>query len=256
MAASVAVAKAKPRNGGGLLAKPGPWVDLGLTLPVFLLYHLGVVFLHLRNGTDLLTGPLMQLAEGNRGIYLLLTAAIGVVFAGVFAVLGRGQTFRPMKFVQMAIEGVIYAVAMRMGASYVVGNLFAGNVKMEGGPFGGLVQSCGAGFYEELAFRVVFFGLGAKALVWWFSHQKVGVVTTSSSKLSLKSMVIMLLWCVVAAAAFSGMHYIGDYGDPFRLTTFTFRFLLGVALSLIYATRGFAAAVWSHALYDVWVIVL
>jgi hypothetical protein len=243
-------------GGGGLLAKPGPWVDLGLTLPVFLIYHLGVAFLHLRNGTDLLTAPLMQLAEGNRGIYLLITAAIGVVFAAVFAVLGRGQTFRPMKFAQMAMEGIAYAVAMRIGASYVVGNLFAGNVKMDGGPFGGIVQSCGAGFYEELAFRVIVFGLGAKALVWWFSHQTVGVVAASPSKLSVRSLVIMLVWCCVAAAAFSGMHYIGEYGDTFKLTSFTFRFLLGVALSLIYATRGFAAAVWSHALYDVWVIVL
>ena len=119
-----AVAAAPVTSRASFLAKPGPWVDLGLTLPVFLIYHFGVVFLHLRNGTDLLTGPLMQLAEGNRGIYLLITAAIGVVFAGVFALLGRGQAFRPMKFVQMAIEGVVYAVAMRMGASYVVGNVF------------------------------------------------------------------------------------------------------------------------------------
>jgi hypothetical protein len=32
--------------------------------------------------------------------------------------------------------------------------------------------------------------------------------------------------------------------------------LLGLALTLIYVTRGFAAAVWAHATYDVWVLVL
>jgi len=26
-------------------------------------------------------------------------------------------------------------------------------------------------------------------------------------------------------------------------------------LTLVYATRGFAAAVWTHALYDIWVLV-
>jgi len=31
--------------------------------------------------------------------------------------------------------------------------------------------------------------------------------------------------------------------------------VLGLALTLIFATRGFAAAVWTHALYDVWVLV-
>src|SRR5713101_6787124 len=105
----MAAATAQKPEGSGFLAKPGPWVDLGLTLPLFLAYHLGVVFMHLRNGTDVLTGPLMQLAEGNRGIYLLITAAIGVVFASVFAILGRGQAFRPSKLAQIAIEGVVYA---------------------------------------------------------------------------------------------------------------------------------------------------
>lgn len=252
----MAAVTAEPSTGGSFLAKPGPWVDLGLTLPVFLVYHFGVVFLHLRNGTDLLTGPLMQLAEGNRGMYLLITAAIGVVFAGVFAALGRGQVFRPAKFAQIAIEGVVYAIAMRMGAAYVVGNIFAGGIKDDGGPLGGVVQSCGAGFYEELAFRVVLFGLGAKALVWWLARQKVGVVTNTASRLSFRSIAIMLGWSVVVALVFSGVHYIGAYGDAFKLTTFTFRFVLGVALTLIYATRGFAAAVWTHMLYDVWVIVL
>jgi hypothetical protein len=29
-----------------LRAKPGAWVDLGLTLPLFVVYHLGVVFFY------------------------------------------------------------------------------------------------------------------------------------------------------------------------------------------------------------------
>ena len=243
---------------GGLLSKPGPWVDLGLTLPVFIVYHLGVVFLHLRNGTDLLTGPLLDLAEGNRAMYLLITAGIGVVFAAIFALLGRGQTFRPAKFVQISIEGLAYAVLLRLGASYVVGNLFAavGRVQDDGGPLGGIVQSCGAGFYEELTFRVLLFGVGAKALVWFFARQNVGLVAGTTPRLTFRSIVIMVVWCAVVAAVFSGVHYLGPYGDPFKLTTFTFRFVLGVLLTLIYATRGFAAAVWAHMLYDVWVIVL
>ena len=68
---------------------------------------------------------MLRIAEGNRAIYLLITASIGVVFAGFFGVIGRGQTFRPQKFVQIALEGVLYAVLMRLGAGYVVGRLFA-----------------------------------------------------------------------------------------------------------------------------------
>ena len=44
--------------------------------------------------------------------------------------------------------------------------------------------------------------------------------------------------------------------DEFKVDTFTFRALLGLALTLVFVTRGFAAAVWTHLVYDVWVLVL
>ena len=58
------------------------------------------------------------------------------------------------------------------------------------------------------------------------------------------------------AVLFSGMHYLGPLGDPFQMKSFVARMVLGLALTLVYAMRGFAAAVWTHALYDVWVLVL
>jgi hypothetical protein len=32
--------------------------------------------------------------------------------------------------------------------------------------------------------------------------------------------------------------------------------MCGLAFTLIYAFRGFAPAVWTHAIYDIWVLVL
>lgn len=269
--------------------KPGAWVDLGLTLPIFVAYHLGVVFLKVRNGTDLVTGQLLQLAEGNRGVYVLITLAIGVVFAGVFSWLARGEVFRPEKFLQIAIEGVAYAVLMRLAGAYAVqsvfgtpkaalmtgGEVFAGAVPggaaaaaAEGGRFVGLVMSMGAGFYEELTFRVILFGLGAKIMVWLFARETVGLVNAgpagsrppgapppAPARLSARAALVMLLWSLVAATVFSGIHYVGPLADSFQLSSFTFRFVLGMALTLIYALRGFAAVVWAHTLYDVWVLV-
>ena len=240
-------------DAGKLSDKPGPWVDLGLTLPIFLVYHLGVVFLRVQNATDIVTAPLLTLAEGNRTVYVGITAGIGLVFATVFALLGRGQAFRPRKFVQIALEGVVYALFMRVGAGYIVGRLFAGNIKDEG-RLVGLVMSLGAGFYEELAFRVVLFGLGAKLLVWLVAKEPV-VLVAGSQRMSARAMILMFIWSFVAAVVFAGVHYVGAYGDKFDLASFAFRMFLGLALTLIYATRGFAAAVWTHALYDVWVLV-
>jgi len=260
-------------------AKPGAWGELALTLPVFLVYQLGVVFLNVRNATDLVTVRLLELSHGDRLLYLGLTASIGLVMSGVFAVLGRGQTLHAKKLVQIVIEGAAYAIAMGAATSWIVGKLFAtiplrvivpdtalagsrwmfagppANAVADAGPFTGLVMSLGAGFYEELAFRAVLFGLGAKVLVWLFARQKVGFVG-SAPRLSVTSIAVMVVWAVVCAAAFSGMHYLGSLGDPFDMKSFVARMVLGLMLTLVYAMRGFAAAVWTHALYDVWVLVL
>jgi hypothetical protein len=62
-------------------------------------------------------------------------------------------------------------------------------------------------------------------------------------------------WAFVAAGMFSAMHYIGPMSDDFDLKSFVFRWVLGMTLTVIYVFRGFAAAVWAHSFYDVWVMV-
>jgi hypothetical protein len=260
-----------PASGGRLADKPGAWVDLALTLPIFVGYQLGVVFLRVKNASDLVTGPLLQLANGSRVNYLGMTLAIGVVFAGIFALVGRGQAFRFGKFVQIAIEGAVYAVVMRIGANYIVGRLpmlaclsgprpptllaVAAPSPLGSDPMTGFVMSLGAGFYEELAFRVVLFGLGAKLLVLLLARERMSLVE-QGPRLTFRAFVIMTAWALVSAAIFSGVHYVGALGDNFQLGSFVFRFVLGLALTLIFVLRGFAAAVWTHALYDAWVLVL
>lgn len=236
--------------------RPGAWVDLGLTLPIFLVYQVAVGFLGVQNGTDMVTGALLRLSDGNPTTYLLATGAIGVIFAGVFALLGRGQAFRPRKFLQIALEGVVYAVLMRLAAGYVVGRVFAGNIKDES-RFVGFIMSLGAGFYEELSFRVILFGLGAKLLTWFVARQEIELTTTGAParRFSFTSLAVMVGWAFVCAVVFSAVHYIGPMSDSFAMPSFVFRLVLGLVLTLIFATRGFAAAVWTHALYDVWVLV-
>jgi hypothetical protein len=238
-----------------LAAKPGGWTELALTLPVFLIYQLGVVFLNVRNATDLVTGQILALAHGDRMTYLELTSGVGLALMFVFALVGRGQAFRPSKIVQIVIEGAAYAIAMGTATSWIVGKMFAGPAPATiGGPLSGVVMALGAGFYEELAFRVVLFGLGAKLLAWLFVRERVDLVGGNPG-LGLGAILIMVVWAFASAAIFSGMHYLGPLGDHFDERTFVARAVLGLALTLVYASRGFAAAVWTHALYDVWVLV-
>ncbi len=219
-----------------------PWTDLALTLPIFLLYHLGVVFLPVRNAADPVTSELKALAHHSLPLYASLTVAIGAAFVLVLALLGRGRSLSPSRFAWMAAEGVVYAIAMRLFGGWVVGNLpLAGGDAgaLPSGPFGSIVMSLGAGFYEELLFRVGLFGVGA-----WVIKTMLG--------LGPSGLVALALWALASSAAFSGWHHVGPLADAFDGKVFAYRAACGLALTAIYAFRGFAPAVWTHTLYDVW----
>src|SRR5690606_1019960 len=99
------------------------WSDLALTLPIFVVYHLGVVLLKVRNAADMVTAHLTDLADRHILIYWGLTLAIGAALVAVFAVLGKGQVFETQRFVMIALEGVAYAFVMRLAAGRAVGVL-------------------------------------------------------------------------------------------------------------------------------------
>lgn len=220
-----------------------PWTDLGLTLPIFVIYHLGVVWLPQRNAADWVTFQLVQLANHDVWAYAGLTLAIALVYVGVLWLAGRGQTLRWDRFTWLFTEAVTYAVAMRIIAAYVVGRVLMAPAE----PLGlipSTIMSLGAGFYEEIAFRVLLFGLGLKLL---HVILQAGV---------LKKGVLAVGWAVICALVFSGWHHVGELGDPFELKTFVFRAVCGLVFTVIYAFRGFAPVVWTHALYDLWVLLL
>jgi hypothetical protein len=238
-------------------SKPSAWEELALTLPIFLLYHGGVVFLGIQNATDFLTRAMMLAAEGSTGRYLGITALLGAIFVGIFLVLGRGNSFRSGKFVQIALEGAVYAFVGRFLAAYVVGRIFAASgLVAEQGRVAGFIMSLGAGFYEEIAFRILLFGLGVKFLLWFWQGQRITLIGSGSFRFAPRSIFFVIAWGLVSCVVFSGMHYVGELSDPFQLKSFLFRLVLGLFFTLVYMTRGFAAAVWTHALYDVWVLVL
>jgi hypothetical protein len=231
------------------LPRSDPWTDLGLTLPIFVVYHLGVVFLPVRNAADPVTMRLRELANYSVATYALFTLLIGALFVGVLAVLGRGKALSGWRFALVACEGLVYAAALRFAASYLLGALPlsapasaapAGASSVE---FTGVIMSLGAGFYEEIAFRVLLFGSGS-----WI----VGALMEKGAT----EVLVKIGWAAVTAILFSAWHYTGALGDAFDARSFVYRAICGFLLATVYAFRGFAPAVWTHALYDVWALVL
>lgn len=141
-------------------------------------------------------------------------------------------------FLSMILESVVYAVLVTVVIVGFLETILAMKVYNDIETLNKVqlfALSLGAGLYEELFFRVILVGGLAWLLMNLFS--KKGVAYT--------------LAAVLAALLFSGVHYIGEYGDFFTLGSFLFRFLFGLALNVIYVTRGFGIAAWTHAIYDV-----
>jgi uncharacterized membrane protein YjjP (DUF1212 family) len=104
-----------------------------------------------------------------------------------------------------------------------------------------LMLALGAGLYEELLFRVLLVGGLAAGLQWMLGG---------------KRWVSGVIAAVIGAVVFSAFHYIGEYGDRLELMSFTYRAIAGLAFSALYLVRGFGITAWTHALYDVYVMVI
>lgn len=250
-------------------SKSGPWTDLALTLPIFVGYHVGVIFLPVRNAADIVTKQLHEVANYDIWAYLMLTLAIGAGYVTPLLLAGRGSHIKIDKFAWMGTEGIVYAFSMRLLAGYTVAHVMAvvadpgivglmnvapalsSSVEAAGASAhlsdraAGAIMSLGAGFYEELVFRVGLYGAGATLLLFLFN------VSSLTSRLFSR-----IAWAVLCACIFSGWHYVGELGESFDLMTFIFRAVCGLVFTLIYHFRGFAPAVWTHALYDIWVLAL
>lgn len=231
--------KSALRRGVDVLTTPyDPLTSLVLTIPVFLVYHLGILVVDLRNGADLVTAAVAELLHRSVLGYvcLTLTVALGLFAAGTR--LRRAHEIDRRALVAVVSESAIWAGAMMIVVGGVVARVFhaqLGGVSM--GPIDRVVMAAGAGFHEELLFRVILFAGGA-----WLVRQGTGGKTSAE-----------LIVAPIAATIFSAAHYVGPFGDPFQLSSFTFRFLAGIWFTLVYRFRGFAVAVYTHALYDLFV---
>lgn len=225
--------------------------SLVLVFPLFLIYQVGVLFtLPLLNGADFLTVFLFRNLGLSTSAYLGYTAIVAAAFAASVVVLRRRQQFDPGLVWRVFIESGIYALTMGSLIVFVMTRVFGISPRLSGGGVGGIatqgfgtriVMSLGAGVYEETVFR-----LGLMA----------GLTALLERGIGLRRWVAVTLGLVSSSLLFSAMHHIPPYGDPFTIGVFTFRVLAGACFGLLFWFRGFAVAVYTHALYDLYVLVV
>jgi hypothetical protein len=229
-----------------LEASRAPRYSVLFAVPLLLAYEVLAWLLAdrsgLRNGADVLVKWLFVSFGGQRGllVFELALAAFGIWLVVRDMKLHR-DPLRPRIFAAMLAEAAVLALVVGL----VVGQLTSALIRSLSVPQiheldlpTQLMLSLGAGIYEELLFRVIIVGalaaIGNKVLRW--TPQVAGMVA-----------------CVVGALLFSAFHYVGPFGDPLEVGSFTFRFLAGMVFSALYLLRGFGITAWTHALYDVYV---
>jgi hypothetical protein len=206
----------------------------------------------LRNGADALFRAAFTQIAGVYGPMLFMAA---IILLGLFLVVrdlrvNRGG-LRPLVFGGMLLESIAVAAAFGLiigvATAKLIGSLqmlmiaqvAQGGIKSMAWPTR-LMLSLGAGLYEELFFRVF--------LV-------TGLATAGRVLLGFSTRVTSVFAVVISAIVFSAFHYVGPFGDPFEIQSFTFRMLSGLAFSVLYVLRGFGVTAWTHALYDSFLLV-
>jgi hypothetical protein len=224
--------------------------SLLFVLPLLLLYEVGAWSIAgptsgMRNGADVL----LRAALAVGGVHgTAAFAALLIVAGAVLIVLERRRERVPLRapvFGAMLAESAAYAVLFGAAVGTVTQWLVGARLAADGGVAtlpvrDQVVLSLGAGLYEELLFRVLLVG-GLAAL-----FAAVGMRKKNAG----------IAAALLAAFLFSAFHYIGPYAYPLELQSFVFRFLAGLAFSGLFLLRGFGIAAWTHALYDVFLVVL
>jgi membrane protease YdiL (CAAX protease family) len=218
------------------------------------MYEVLVVFANQDALTQVRVGAEVWLKQlfaliGSAGLATFGAAVLIVGFAIFWYERKQHIPLRPRFFLWMILESAVYAVIVAILVSGLVGAILT--VAASGSGVAALQNvasmdlslklalSIGAGIYEELLFRVIL----------------VGGLFLLARRIAPRRGIAYAIAAIVGAVIFSWVHYLGPYGDVFTVGSFLFRFFFGLVLNFIFLLRGFGIAAWTHALYDVMLVV-
>lgn len=222
--------------------------DLVLIFPLLVVYQLGVLFTYpLLNGVDFVSTFLFGSLGFTRTQYLMFVGSVFIAFSVTLVMLKRHQRFHPRVIVPILLESSIYALSMGSLIFLVMTKLLgispsalAAGLEQQGF-VARVVMSLGAGVYEEIVFRLGLLG---------------GLAALFGRVLSWQRFVAAGAALLLSSVAFSAVHHLPPLGDPLDLQVFVFRVLAGVFFGLLFWFRGLAVAVYTHAFYDLYVLLL
>lgn len=158
---------------------------------------------------------------------VIFSTSLFLIFA-FFSIKGKKKVHINMNYFPfMLLESIVYAYFF----ANMVFFLRRGMLLTIFSSKDGLVLSIGAGFYEELIFRL-------------FPMLMLKLFVKNGDRRAIPVLVVVL----VSSVLFSLFHYIGP--ESYSYESFVFRFIAAIILFVIFIVRGFGIAVYTHTIYD------
>ena len=213
-------------------------------LPLLVIYEVLIVlsqsrYWGIRNAADVWIRTFLMAFDLQAQHITFLLIGISLALIPIAKSRARGIKLKTNYFALMFAECLAFSLVLGV----VLQSILRLGGLSSGGPGSGLVQnlalSVGAGLFEEIIFRVILLNLLFLLL----------------SPLLRKKVVAAAVSVLLASFLFSLSHYVGTMADTWQLYSFMFRWVAGLLFTVLYFVRGFAITAYTHALYDIWVLV-
>ena len=226
-----------------LTVSKSPLYSFIFTLPLFLLYEVGIFLIssrdidQLRNGADVLMRQVLE----SFGIYGMYGFGGTFLIGFLIAFIRQKKNLRTSEIESrflliMFFESIAWATLLVIMMIKIPTFLSLSN---EDHLIQQVVLAIGAGIYEEFVFRVLLISGLAILFGLIFNWGEFGKTFLS---------------VIISSAIFSIFHFFGSYGDTFSFPLFFVRFFAGIFLAMIYIFRGFGITAYAHSMYDLFVL--
>ena len=213
-------------------------------LPLLVIYEILIVlsqsrYWGIRNAADVWIRTFLMAFDLQAQHLTFVLIGISLALIPIAKSRARGIKLKANYFALMFAECLAFSLVLGV----VLQSILRLGGLSSGGPGSGLMQnlalSVGAGLFEEIIFRVILLNLLFLLL----------------SPLLRKKVVAAVVSVLLASFLFSLSHYVGTMADTWQLYSFMFRWAAGLLFTVLYFVRGFAITAYTHALYDIWVLV-
>ena len=213
-------------------------------LPLLVIYEILIVlsqsrYWGIRNAADVWIRTFLMAFDLQAQHLTFVLIGISLALIPIAKSRARGIKLKANYFALMFAECLAFSLVLGV----VLQSILRLGGLSSGGPGSGLMQnlalSVGAGLFEEIIFRVILLNLLFLLL----------------STLLKKKVVAAVVSVFQASFLFSLSHYVGTMAATWQLYSFMFRWAAGLLFTVLYFVRGFAITAYTHALYDIWVLV-